>query len=475
MIEFKYQLSKLRIAYSLLLFTGWFGTALIHAEEAVSPDSADSVSIDSTHKAALDSAKSALSDSSDKDDLDSAKNAPLLSLAVMDFKASGLSGLEGQAIADRFVFELMETRKFAVMERCKMRIILQELQFSKMDCVAKSCAIEAGQLIAVQKIITGSISKVGGIYTLNLRMLDVRTGKIDMNISEDCDCPIEQVLTVTLKRMARKTAGLEVGEIKRAVEIKRGDASLFVKTDPEEASVYLDGKLMDGRTPITLENLVAGKHTVQVKKAGLRALQEVELKRNQVVRINLKLKKQKTMLKVMSNPSEAEVFINKKPSRKVRPDQITPGIFEDIRPGPLELNLFKIGYLDTSLKLEIEKNEINSISVELREAGIEIIKKQKKMCCQRKRRTLGRYVSLSSLAFLAGGGVFYYLAQKDYDEALEAKQLLKRSDINNGPDYDKELQRNQDKTDSGNLKSLFSAIGLGLGGAGLAVGLVFYF
>ena len=114
MIEFGCQLSKLRIALSLVLFTGWLGTALIHAQDTVSTDSAQSVSIDSTPKAAPDSAQSALSDSSDRAEMDSAKSDPLLSLAVMDFEARGLSVLEGQAIADRLVFELMQTEKFAI-------------------------------------------------------------------------------------------------------------------------------------------------------------------------------------------------------------------------------------------------------------------------------------------------------------------------------------------------------------------------
>jgi len=97
----------------------------------------------------------------------------LPSIAVLNFAGEGLTSAEATAITERFLFEMMETKKFAVMERAQMNMILDELEFSQSDCVAQNCAIEAGQMIAVQKIVTGSVSKVGGMYTVNARMLDV--------------------------------------------------------------------------------------------------------------------------------------------------------------------------------------------------------------------------------------------------------------------------------------------------------------
>jgi len=283
------------------------------------------------------------------------------------------------------------------------------------------------------------------------------------------------VFTVTLKRLARQLAGLKVGEVKTGIEIKRGEASLFIKTKPEGASVYLDGKLQEGRTPCTLENLMEGKHTILVKKEDLGARKEIVLTRDRVERVSLTLTKQTTILKVMSNPTEAEVYINKAPGVKTRPDQITPAIFRNITGDSIRLALFKIGYFDTLLVLPIQRNEVNDVSVTMTEADVDVALEQKQMVKKRKQRRMGTWLSIASLACMAGGGAFYILAQKDYDEARKAKEYLNSSVFTNDPKYQENLRINREKSDSGDLKSGVAFTLLGLGAAGLGVGLYFYF
>ncbi|MFH1761512.1 MAG: CsgG/HfaB family protein, partial [bacterium] len=194
-------------------------------------------------------------------DVESSKGE-IPSIAVLDFEARNVPDGDATAMSDRFRYELLKTRRFRVMERNQMRLILEEQGFQQSGCVEENCVVEVGQLIAVTKIVTGSISKVGGIYSVNVKMLDVSTGKIEENTVEDCDCPIEKVLTTSLKQLASKLAGLEVNEEKSQVIVQRGNASLFIKTVPSGASVYIDGKMMDGRTPLLVENLIEGKHNL---------------------------------------------------------------------------------------------------------------------------------------------------------------------------------------------------------------------
>jgi hypothetical protein len=408
---------------------------------------------------------------------DSAQTPPAKppSIAVMDFDGRNVTKPDAAALADRFRFELVKTEKFMVMEREQMYMILQEQEFQKSDCVDQSCAVQAGQLIAVKKIVTGTVAKVGGIYTVNVKLLDVATGKVDMNLSEDCDCPIEKVLTESLRRVAWKLAGLEVKEAASAVVIQRGDASLFVKTEPEEASIYLDGKLMDGRTPVTLENLIAGRHALMVKKADMIAKKDVDLVSNQVARITLAMEKQKTILKIMSIPSEAEVYLSKKPGIGVKPDQIAPAIFENLTVDTPAITLFKVGYRDTTIMCPTIANEINSYSIQMKDADIDVIKAQKKMVQARSRRKIGVTLSVTSLAVGAAGGVLYYLAKNDYKDARSARDFLETSDIQAGSAFDQKKKENEDKTKSGDLKATVSGALFGVGGAGLAAGVVLYF
>lgn len=400
------------------------------------------------------------------------------SIAVLDFEGRNVKEWEAATLTDRFTYELMKTNKFDVMERNKMKVILEEQDFQKSDCIDQECAIEAGQLVAVQKIVTGTVAKLGEIYSLNVKMLDVRTGKIDQNIAEDCDCPIERVLTVTLRRLARKMAGMKVDSLKNSsIKIKRGDASLFIKTQPAGAGIYLDGTLIDGKTPITIENLVAGrKHTVQAKKGNLAASREVALISNQVVRISLSLKKQRTALRVTSSPSEAELYLDRKYGLNNKPDQLSPAIFFNINPGEHTISFFKLGYCDTSVVVKVKGNTRNLFHVKLTELlKDDDIIRQKHFIKKRTHRRIGRPIIYSSAGILAAGGILYYLAIKDHDVAIDTKTKIDNSMIRSGAEYEVLLLKNKDADTGYNLKSNIAYGLFGVGGIGLCVGLVLYF
>jgi TolB-like protein len=403
-------------------------------------------------------------------------NTSAPTIAVMDFGGLNVTKEDAASLTDRFRFELMKTKKFDVMERNEMNLILQEQEFQKTDCVDQSCAVEAGKLIAVKKMIAGTVSKVGGIYSVNAKLLDVQTGRVDQNVNEDCDCPVEKVLTETMQRIAHKLSGLEVTDKKTQIEIRRGDASVFVKTTPDGANMFLDGRMIDGITPVTIENLIAGKHTLKVKKGDLAATLEVDLVSNKVKRLDIILQKQTTVLKIMSVPSDAETYLfGKKPGAWIRGGQLTPAIFENINADTVPVTIFKVGYSDTSFRMPIVRNDENTVSISLREAAAEIIKTQKHLVLHRTLHFAGAWLTPASIVCLAGGGLSYYLGRKDYSTALADKNFLESSAIKGGPEYNAKVTENKNKTDSGNWKtSLAYAIG-GVGAVGLALGLVFYF
>lgn len=111
--------------------------------------------------------------------------------------------------------------KFDVIERSRMNDILQEQGFQQSGCTNTECAIEAGQLIGVSKIVVGSVDKVGTIYTVDIRMVNVATGKIEKTATEDCQgCTIDNVLLTTIHNVARLLAGLEADKVveKKPVE-----------------------------------------------------------------------------------------------------------------------------------------------------------------------------------------------------------------------------------------------------------------
>lgn len=122
-------------------------------------------------------------------------------LAVLELNAEGISDSEVRIISDRIRALLFDSGNFSVIEREKMNSVLQEQGFQQSGCVSDECAVEIGQLIGVQQMVAGSIGKIGNLYTINVRIIDVQSGKVIKTAYEDCGCPIEDVLKLSTSKI----------------------------------------------------------------------------------------------------------------------------------------------------------------------------------------------------------------------------------------------------------------------------------
>jgi hypothetical protein len=118
-------------------------------------------------------------------------------LAVLNLKTQGNVPAEmGQILTDRIRALVIKSRQYRVMERSQMEAIIKEqgFQASMQDCDSISCAIELGKLLSVRQLMIGSISQVGQVYSLNLRIIDAQSGQIINERFADCRCSLEDVL-----------------------------------------------------------------------------------------------------------------------------------------------------------------------------------------------------------------------------------------------------------------------------------------
>ncbi|MFH0918981.1 MAG: PEGA domain-containing protein [Fibrobacterota bacterium] len=398
-----------------------------------------------------------------------------VSVAVADFAARGVAANDAAAMADRFSAELSAAGKFQVIERSRLSEIVRETALQQAVCSDPACATDLGKLLAAKKIVLGSVSKVGGIFSVTVRFVNVETGQIEQNLSEDCDCGIEELLTATLRRMARKLAGVTGSGEGAIVSLQKGEASVFVKSIPDSARVLVDGRIMDGVTPLTVQGIPSGRHDIRVQKGNLAATTIVSLGARQIKKLQLTLRQQETALKVLTNPSEAEVYVNAQPTRSRGYDQLTPAVFESPKGDRIRLTLFKPGFLDSTFTVVLSKNTENMVSVDMKAGDPEYLKLQNRFLSQRMKRRVGFRLSLASVLLAAGGTTSVLLAQKDYRDATDAKNRLDQAAILSGPDYERDVALNKKKNDAGNLKSTLGYGLLGAGTVGLGAGLYFYF
>jgi len=116
--------------------------------------------------------------------------------AVMSLKnGEGVSAGEAEIIADRLRTELFRTGRVNMMERDQMQEILKEQGFQQSGaCTDEACMVEIGQLLGVERLISGSIGKLGSMFLVNLRTIDVQTAKILRVVSLDIKGGIEDVV-----------------------------------------------------------------------------------------------------------------------------------------------------------------------------------------------------------------------------------------------------------------------------------------
>ena len=123
-------------------------------------------------------------------------------IAVLDFDGIGISQPEATALSNRLRNELFRLGRFEVVDRGMMENILSEQDFQQAGCTSNDCLVEVGKLLGAQQMVGGSISKVGGTFTVSARLVDVETGKV-LNVSDfDIKGELDDLLTRGMAQVA---------------------------------------------------------------------------------------------------------------------------------------------------------------------------------------------------------------------------------------------------------------------------------
>ena len=130
-------------------------------------------------------------------------------VAVIEFEAINIGAPEVQILTDRFRVELANTDSFKLVERPAMEEILNEQGFQQSGCTSNECAVEVGKLLGVERMIAGTVGKIGELFTITARVVNVQTGEIINQHSIDCRCSIETLLTSEMKKMAIVFSGVK--------------------------------------------------------------------------------------------------------------------------------------------------------------------------------------------------------------------------------------------------------------------------
>ncbi len=101
-------------------------------------------------------------------------------IAVLSFEAKNVNQETAEAVADILSTELFNTNRFDVIERQAINKILEEQKLQMTGITDMSQAAEIGKVLNVEKILIGSVSRLGQTYIINTRLVGVETGALEL-------------------------------------------------------------------------------------------------------------------------------------------------------------------------------------------------------------------------------------------------------------------------------------------------------
>ncbi len=105
-------------------------------------------------------------------------SVPKKTLAVVDFEViKGTEREVGRVTLEGLTSALIDSGQFTVLERSKLKAVINELELSLSGLAKNSPDKVSGKLLIADLILTGTLSESMGEWDINLRLVNVRTGQ----------------------------------------------------------------------------------------------------------------------------------------------------------------------------------------------------------------------------------------------------------------------------------------------------------
>ncbi|MBL7961710.1 hypothetical protein JNL27_15870 [bacterium] len=239
-------------------------------------------------------------------------------VAVLNFvNSGGVDKNEISILTNRFSNYLVNVGVYKILEREKMDAILKEQDFTMSDnCNSSECAIQIGQLLGVERMITGNIGLFGQMWTLDVRVVDVSTGEVLRTQSENYEGKKEGLLSAieslayavcgatapyisTTKTTTDKSSSVTVagktntedgGDEIKIGNVTKNYGSLEINNELE-GMLYIDSKQIGEVTEgsvIPIDKLKVGEHTIRITYSGGEFEEKVNIEYNQKIKLTTK-------------------------------------------------------------------------------------------------------------------------------------------------------------------------------------------
>ena len=133
-----------------------------------------------------------------------------IQLAVLPLECNDVTETQGKILADQLRNGLQKVVGYQVVERGQMDFILQEQGFQQSGaCNSSACIVQVGQLMGVDQMVAGSVGKLGELWVLSLRRIDVQTGAVLQTAEVKLEGRIEDLLLQGIPKAVAAISGKE--------------------------------------------------------------------------------------------------------------------------------------------------------------------------------------------------------------------------------------------------------------------------
>ncbi|MFC1628185.1 PEGA domain-containing protein [Gemmatimonadota bacterium] len=189
----------------------------------------------------------------------------------MDLETNNVDAADAAAISERLRIFLGQQPAFIIIERQRMSEILDEVGFQFSGaCDTDECVVQVGQILGARKMVAGSVSRVGTIYSIQVRIIDIETTRIEHQAMSDVN-GIEEVFQIATLDVARQLAQNVAGQggvsrLNPGNPMVVTTGQVRINSTPADAEIAIDGVVI-GNTPRTLA-LEEGAHELVLTREG---------------------------------------------------------------------------------------------------------------------------------------------------------------------------------------------------------------
>lgn len=117
-----------------------------------------------------------------------------LAILELDFlDRSGHKDPMGRMIAEFLTTAAVDTGRFSIVERSLLEKVMKELELGQSGIIEEGKAREIGKMVGAGAILTGSVSRLGNTMRIDVRLIDVETGKIMAAANEITDGDMQSI------------------------------------------------------------------------------------------------------------------------------------------------------------------------------------------------------------------------------------------------------------------------------------------